>query len=82
MKALLNWRYYVITVIGLIAIIGIFSVPIDDLPFGAWLSALIVSKVIGFGAIYLNLRMIVYWEARNLIPEMSKMMQEEDGVWE
>lgn len=75
MKALLNWRYYVITVIGLIAIIGIFSVPIDDLPFGA-------SKVIGFGAIYLNLRMIVYWEARNLIPEMSKMMQEEDGVWE
>lgn len=82
MKALLNWRYYVITVIGLIAIIGIFSVPIDDLPFGVWLSALIVSKVIGFGAIYLNLRMIVYWEARNLIPEMSKMMQEEDGVWE
>lgn len=82
MKALLNWRYYVITVIGLIAIIGIFSVPIDDLPFGSWLSALIVSKVIGFGAIYLNLRMIVYWEARNLIPEMSKMMQEEDGTWE
>ena len=36
MKALLNWRYYVLMVVGMIAVIGTFSVPIDDQPFGAW----------------------------------------------
>lgn len=29
MKALLNWRYYVLMVVGMIAVIGTFSVPID-----------------------------------------------------
>lgn len=82
MKALLNWRYYVLTIICIVAVFGTFSIPIDGLPFGEWISALIFSKVIGFGAFYLNYRMIVYWEARNLIPEMSKLMQEEDNVWE
>ena len=38
MKALLNWRYYVLMVVGMIAVIGTFSVPIDDQPLGAWLA--------------------------------------------
>lgn len=82
MKALLNWRYYVLMVVGLIAILGVFSVPIDDQPFGKWIMALILSKVIGLGALYLNYKMVVYWDARGLIPEMSKTMQEEDDTWE
>jgi len=82
MKALLNWRYYILMVVGLIAILGVFSMPIDELPFGEWISALILSKVIGFGALYLNYRMVAYWEARNRIPEMTKMMQAEDDIWE
>lgn len=49
MKALLNWRYYVLMVVGMIAVIGTFSVPIDDQPLGAWLLALIIPKIIGFG---------------------------------
>lgn len=52
MKALLNWRYYVLMVVGMIAVIGTFSVPIDDQPLGAWLLALIIPKIIGFGAWY------------------------------
>ena len=81
MKALLNWRYYILMVVGLIAILGVFSVPIDDQPFGKWITALILSKVIGFGALYLNYKMVVYWEVRNRIPEMTKMTQEDDA-WE
>lgn len=81
MKALLNWRYYILMVVGLIAILGVFSVPIDDQPFGKWITALILSKVIGFGALYLNYKMVVYWEARNRISEMTKMTQEDDA-WE
>lgn len=82
MKALLNWRYYVLMVVGMIAVIGTFSVPIDDQPFGAWLLALIIPKIIGFGAWYIIFRMCDYWDARGLIPEMSKTMQEEDVTWE
>lgn len=81
MKALFNWRYYILIVVGLIAILGVFSVPIDDQPFGKWIASLIISKVIGLGALYLNYRMVVYWETRNRIPEMTKMEQEEDEVW-
>lgn len=82
MKALLNWRYYVLMVVGMIAVIGTFSVPIDDQPLGAWLFSMIASKAIGFGAWYLIFRMCDYWDARGLIPEMSKTMQEEDDAWE
>lgn len=82
MKALLNWRYYVLMVVGMIAVIGTFSAPIDDQPLGAWLLALIIPKIIGFGAWYLIFRMCDYWDARGLIPEMSKTMQEEDDTWE
>ena len=64
MKALLNWRYYVLMVVGMIAVIGTFSVPIDDQPLGAWLLALIIPKIIGFGAWYLIFRMCDYWDAR------------------
>ena len=49
---------------------------------GAWLLALIIPKIIGFGAWYLIFRMCDYWDARGLIPEMSKTMQEEDDTWE
>ncbi len=68
-------------VVGLIAILGIFSAPIDDLSAAEWISALLLSKVIGFGALYLNYKMVVYWGARNCIPEMTKMAQEDDA-WE
>ena len=43
---------------------------------------LIIPKIIGFGAWYLIFRMCDYWDARGLIPEMSKTMQEEDDTWE
>ena len=63
MKALLNWRYYVLMVVGMIAVIGTFSVPIDDQPLGAWLLALIIPKIIGFGA---------WWKIQCKLPPKTK----------
>lgn len=65
----------------MIAVIGTFSVPIDDQPFGDWMLSLIISKIIGFGAWYLIFRMYDYWDARGLIPEMSETNKEDDA-WE
>lgn len=36
-KILKNYRYYVLFVLMLVAILGIFSVPIEDQPLANWI---------------------------------------------
>lgn len=69
-KILANYRYYVLTVLAVIAMLGIFSVPVDGLPFEQWLYTLVSSKVIGFGAGYITARLIKRWERLGTIPEL------------
>ena len=76
-KAFLNWRYYLMMVIGFVVFIGIFGVPEDSLPLGSWMLSMLISKIIGFGGAYLMYRLFTRWDARNLVPELSKMMQED-----
>ena len=80
MKAFLNWRYYVLLLLGFVAIIGIFGVPDDDSP--TWFGDMIFSKVVGFGAGYSMYRLIENWSKNNLIPELDKLTKEEDDLWE
>jgi hypothetical protein len=81
MKALLNWRYYVLFLLGFVATVGIFGVPDDNSP--TWLGDLIFSKVIGFGAGYIVCKLVGYWSKRNLIPEFDEITKdEEDDLWE
>lgn len=70
MKALLNYRYYVLAVIITVAIIGIFAVPNDDLPLNNWIYTLVSSKAIGFAAGYIAARLIKRWERLGTIPEL------------
>lgn len=76
MKAILNWRYYILFIIGMVATIGIFGVPDDNLPPMKWTANLLVSKGIGALAGYAFYKLIAYWEVRNLIPEWTKMYQD------
>ena len=76
-KAFLNYRYYVMMIIGFVVVFGIISVPEESLPIGEWTWKLIMSKVIGFGAAYILYKLVSYWEKRNLVPELSKMIMEE-----
>lgn len=69
-KILTNYRYYVLFVLAAIAVLGIFSVPVDDLPFMQWLYTLVSSKVIGFGAGYIIAKLIKRWEKLGTIPEL------------
>lgn len=78
MKALLNWRYYILLILGLVAICGIFAIPEDSLGMGAWTFILIISKLLGFIAAYYNYKLTVYWEKKGLIPELSKFITEEE----
>lgn len=61
-KILKNYRYYVLFVLMSIAILGIFSVPIEEQPLANWFYCLLSSKIIGVGA---------GWEAKGRIPELT-----------
>lgn len=76
-KAFLNYRYYVMMIIGFVVILGVFSIPDENLPLMRWTWMLLVSKSIGFGAGYGLYRLVAYWESKNLVPELSKMIAEE-----
>lgn len=81
MRVFLNLRYYVLLLLGFVAIIGIFGAPADDSP--TWFGDMILSKVIGFGAGYVHLKLFDHWSKNNLIPELDKLTEdEEDDSWE
>ena len=69
-KILTHYRYYVLFVLVTVAMFGIFSVPVDDLPFTLWLYTLVSSKVIGFSAAYIIAKLIKRWEKQGTIPEL------------
>ena len=60
----------------IVALLGIFSEPFED--SRTWLSDLILSKAIGFGAGYAIFRLYGYWSGKDLIPELEELMKEED----
>lgn len=71
MKSVLtNYRYYVLTALLIIAILGIFSTPADYLDTLTWVYCLVSSKVIGFTAAYFMNRLFTRWERRRTIPEL------------
>ena len=70
-KILTNYRYYVLFVLMSIAILGIFSVPIEDQPLANWIYCLLSSKIIGVGAGWIAAKLYKRWEAKGSIPELS-----------
>lgn len=52
----------IIAVLMLVALVGVFSVPNDDLAIGDWLMVLIGFKAVGFGAGYIALKMMGAFE--------------------
>ena len=48
MRALLNWRYYILTILAMLTILGIFSEPLPDSE--TWYRDMFISMLIGFGS--------------------------------
>lgn len=72
-----NWRYYAMMIIGFVAVVGVFSIPEEDLPMLQWLFSLLWTKAVGIGAGYTLFKLVERWEAKNLVPELSKMIEED-----
>ena len=78
MKAITNWRYYILLIIAGISTLGIFSIPDDNLSMIDWMKCLLISKAIGVAAFLAYIKLIKIWEKRNLIPELSNLIKEDE----
>lgn len=58
MKNFFSFQNLIIAVLMLVAMVGVFSVPNDDLAIGEWFMVLIGFKALGFGAGYIALKMM------------------------
>lgn len=84
-KVLLNWRYYVITVLfslGMLFIMASCGDPVEQMSFAKETFLRLFYFAIGFGSFGLLGKCIKYWEAHNLIPEFTKAGKEADDEWE
>ncbi|MCI1778808.1 MAG: hypothetical protein LKI53_02495 [Bacteroidales bacterium] len=72
-KILTNYRYYVMFLLMTVAVLGIFSVPIDEQPFISWLYCLISSKLIGLASGWILYKLIQRWDRMGTIPEFTNM---------
>ena len=77
MKALTNWRYYVLFAIAVIAVVGMFAIPEEDVSFVEWAKVMLISKSVGISAIVLFFVLVRYWDRKNLTKELSKLIKED-----
>lgn len=77
MKALLNWRYYVIValgVVGFLALLRAFGEPMVPMSFAEFLLHFILSVSISFGCFKALRVLVAKWKAQNKIPEYDKLL--------
>ena len=77
MKVLTNWRYYVLFAIAVVAVVGMFAIPEEDVSFGEWAKVMLISKSVGILAIVLFFILVRYWDRKSLTKELSKLIKED-----
>lgn len=72
MKAIFNWRYYVIFVLLAIGLLSFLAIGADDnRPLGAWIELRLYLALIAFGSFYAMNRLRIHWEKKGDIPEFT-----------
>lgn len=75
MKALLNWRYYVMTTLLSIGIISVMMIAgEDDRSLLDWLIIRLILGVVSVACFYALSKLTTKWERENLIPEFSNQI--------
>lgn len=75
MKALTNYRYHVLLLVGLVAVLGLFSTPAEGVS-SYWL-ALIAGKTIGFTFAAVWCKLFRIWDNRGELPELANLINED-----
>lgn len=72
MKAIFNWRYYVIfalLTIGLLSFLAIGAK--DNLPLEMWIKLRVYLAITAFVSFFTLNRLRIYWEKKGEIPEFT-----------
>ena len=73
-KIICNYRYWVMLILGVIAVLGIMAVPADEAPFTSWLYMLVSPKLIAVAAGYIFHRLCLRWGSRGTIEELTNFV--------
>ena len=73
-KIICNYRYWVMLILGVIAVLGIMAVPADKVPFTSWLYMLVSSKLIAVAAGCIFHRLYLRWGTRGTIEELTNFV--------
>ena len=73
-KIICNYRYWVLLILGTIAMLGVMAVPADELPFTSWFYTLVSSKLIAVAAGYIFHRLYLRWKKRETIDELTNFV--------
>ena len=82
MKAIFNWRYYVLFALFFVGFLGIaapFGEPSANIDICVWLIAVTISFAVGVGSFYGYFRCMKRWERDNKIPELINLTKLCDG---
>ena len=63
--------------IAVVAVVGMFAIPEEDVSFGEWAKVMLISKSVGILAIVLFLILVRYWDRKSLTKELSKLIKED-----
>ena len=69
-KILTNYRYYILAVLFITAVVSFIAMPNDCLSVSAWIFWLVLSKITAVVATTLSVLLYRWWERRGMIPEL------------
>ncbi len=78
MKAIItNYRYWVLSLIFFVSVIGFVAMPHDDLALLPFLAVFLGSKLIGLAALAAFCLLFRHWQGKGEIPELTELTAEE-----
>lgn len=76
---ILNYRYYVLGVLGVTSFLFIFGEEDWSIEFIEWLKSVIVDKTFGILCGFAAYKLYKFWDSKGRVPFVSKMVKDE---WE
>lgn len=79
MKALIiNYRYWVLTALAFIIIIGLVAIPQDGTDSLVYYVMLFGTKLVALIALFIYVFLYLHWEDEGKIPELTSIINEEE----
>lgn len=79
MKAIItNYRYWVLTALGFIIIIGLIAIPQDGIGTLAYFTILFGTKLVALIALIIYFILYTHWEDNGEIRELTSIVNEEE----